>query len=75
MSPLQRLLEQCKQLMDISDEDLEGFRTKRDKMIEALEGDKVGERMNRLVEEKAQRDLQFQKAKEEGLRKNSKPIL
>lgn len=75
MSPLQRLLEQCKQLMDISDEDLEGFRTKRDKMIEALEGDKVGEMMNRLVEEKAQRDAKFQKAKEEGLRKNSKPIL
>ena len=35
-------------------------------MIEALEGDKVGERMNRLVEEKAQRDAKFQKAREEG---------
>ena len=70
MSPLQRLLEQCKQIMEISDEDLEGFRTKRDKMIEALEGDKVGEMMNRLVEEKYQRDAKFQKAKEEGLRKN-----
>ncbi len=62
---LLRYFEQCKQIMKVSDEDLEVFSKERE-ILEAKDGESSAQRTDRILDDRQQMTLRLQQARMEG---------
>ena len=63
---MQQDFEQCKIMMKVRDEELDVFSQERENLQQLVKGETVPEEIGTVIQEKKQRDIQLEKAREEG---------